>query len=132
MLPISELFRLSAQLHTPPPLINFCYHCCALFSSLEENLLRNLRPPSSPPLMDTLQYSSRRQTSSSSSVCCWLSASLISLLGFTFTLALYPHLRSLSFTNVNVIHLSRQHFPSERIMLTFLSKNKHIFSGATH
>ena len=132
MLPISELFRLSAQLHTPPPLINFCYHCCALFSSLEENLLRNLRPPSSPPLMDTLQYSSRRQTSSSSSVCCWLSASLISLLGFSFTLALYPHLRSLSFTNVNVIHLSRQHFPSERIMLTFLSKNKHIFSGATH
>ena len=143
MLPISELFRLSAQLHTPPPLINFCYHCCALFSSLEENLLRNLRPPSSPPpFMDTLQYSSRRQTSSSSSVCCWLSASLISLLGFSFTLALYvlctyylhshPHLRSLSFTNVNVIHLSRQHFPSERIMLTFLNKNKHIFSGATH
>ena len=129
MLPISELFRLSAQLHTPPPLINFCYHCCALFSSLEENLLRNLRPPSypPPPLMDTLQYSSRRQTSSSSSVCCWLSASLISLLGFSFTLALYPHLRSLSFTNVNVIHLSRQHFPSERIILTFLNKNKHIF-----
>ena len=142
MLPISELFRLSAQLHTPPPLINFCYHCCALFSSLEENLLRNLRPPSSPPLMDTLQYSSRRQTSSSSSVCCWLSASLISLLGFSFTLALYvlctyylhshPHLRSLSFTNVNVIHLSRQHFQFERIILTFLNKNKHIFSGATH
>ena len=136
MLPISELFRLSAQLHTPPPLINFCYHCCALFSSLEENLLRNLRPPSSPPpLMDTLQYSSRRQTSSSSSVCCWLSASLISLLGFSFTLALYyshPHLRSLSFTNVNVIHFSRQHFPSERIIITFLNKNKHIFSGATH
>ena len=115
MLPISELFRLSAQLHTPPPLINFCYYCCALFSSLEENLLRNLRPPSSPPppLMDTLQYSSRRQTSSSSSVCCWLSASLISLLGFSFTLALYY----VPTTCIHTLTLGHFHLPTSTLFI---------------